>query len=134
MELEMILSLIMLLSFAILTGLLIFKKSKASGQDVNDFLQLYLVDIIRIAQTAINTLKVDRKNYEDDESYKRALASYVARELRILLEKSNVNQTLIQVLTVEVITEFIYSSFDMISDVTGYDKQLVAYRRSIKSK
>lgn len=131
MDIETIIVLCMLAVVLVASIILVYKR-KGAYLEADEILVDYLTDIVRVMKTAIRTLKVDRNDYPDEESYKRALASYVAGELRIFIENANINATLLEVLTVDVITEFILNSFDMIRDIAGYDKYINSYNKAVK--
>lgn len=132
MDTNVIVSLVILLLAVIIYIMYNIFRSKQSNSpiDIDDLLSKFLIDIIRITQSAIEILAIDPNDYSDEETYKKELARYVSEELYIIISNSSISETIKKMLTKDILIDFIIKSYDIIGDISGTDKEIMKIRSS----
>lgn len=116
---------------AIVIGISVFlvvKKSKQENWDPNQVLESILEQILDLCKSTLEILKLDRDDFESEEAFKARLATIVSKKIRALLEQTGTSETLLKVLTEEVITEFIINVFARYSREIGLERVELEYK------
>ena len=104
--------------------ILLKKNNDSTTVDIKSVLTEFLIDIVRITQTAIEITAINPNDFDTEDEYKNALSEYVSEELKVIIDKSDISDTIKNMLSHEVLVDFIIKSYDIIGDISGTNKEL----------
>ena len=102
-------TLIFFVLMAGIIGLVVYKAKKSNpGMTIEEFVETYYDNLIDALKDSVKILSVDVSEYQDRESYLKAIISLAIKELDNNCEDFGIDNTLFELFNTEVLTEFLY--------------------------
>lgn len=116
MDIKLIIAICIVLVVGVSYGVKIFilnKKKDPSEIDSGDILEQYIDQIIQTGAKLISILQLNKEDYSSIEEYNLALASHTAIEIKAFINDSDIPSYIMDVLSIEIITQFILKIFEI---------------------